>query len=197
MSYRARNMQKTAYTVIQAVLYLLKSHKELDRIQIIKLLYLSDKYHLMHYGRTVTGDEYWARKMGPVGLMAKNILSFDDNRTNSLDGDVLSSVERHLEKFEDSYRSRNQKCDFELLSDSDKRALDFVAGKFGGMGSFALRDYTHKYPEWKKHEHVFRADPKSNPRRKIPQKELFSIIDDQLGLTPADVDQARELFADF
>ena len=47
-----------------------------------------------------------------------------------------------------------------------------------------------------KHEHVFKAEPRSNPRRKIPEIELFSVIDERLGLTKADVEQARELFTD-
>jgi uncharacterized phage-associated protein len=187
-------MQKTALTVIQAILYLLKSHPVLNKIQIIKLLYLADKQHLVHYGRTVTGDEYWAMRMGPVGSAAKDVLSIDENRPNKLSGDILVYAKNHLDEFENSYRSKNRKCEFEMLSDSDKQALDFVVSRFGSMGPFELRDYTHKYPEWKKHESFFKDNP--GQRKRIPQQELFSVIDVQLGITKEDASKARELFAD-
>ncbi len=38
--------------------------------------------------------------------------------------------------------------DLDLLSDSDREALDFVAEKFGHLTTLQLVTQTHKYPEW-------------------------------------------------
>jgi uncharacterized phage-associated protein len=173
---------------------LLKPPRELSKIQIIKLLFLADKYHLLNYGRTTTGDDYWAMRMGPVGSSAKDVLSVEENKLSRLPSEVLEYVKEHLDEFDNSFRAKkNKKCEFEMLSDSDKKALDFAFSKFGTYGPFELRDYTHKYPEWKKHESFFKVNP--NKRKKIPHQELFSVIDnDQLGITKEDAAKAFQLF---
>jgi hypothetical protein len=39
-----------------------------------KLLWLADRYHLRQYGRTITGDTYFALPLGLIPSDAKNIL---------------------------------------------------------------------------------------------------------------------------
>ena len=63
--------------IIQAICYLLSKVNTADKLKLIKLLYLTDKYHIIRYARTVTNDEYWAMDYGPVGSIAKDILGFD------------------------------------------------------------------------------------------------------------------------
>lgn len=64
--------------IIQAVCYILGRIGKANKLKLVKLLYLADKCHLVRYGRTITGDEYWAMDYGPVGSTAKDILGFDE-----------------------------------------------------------------------------------------------------------------------
>ena len=63
--------------IVQALCYFLTKIKRADKLRLVKLLFLADKYHLIHYGRTVTNDEYWAMPLGPVGTTTKDILTLD------------------------------------------------------------------------------------------------------------------------
>lgn len=55
---------------------------------------------------------------------------------------------RHFKKIKESpFEAYELGYSFEMLSESDKEALDFVIEKFGRMKQWELRDYTHKYPE--------------------------------------------------
>src|SRR5207247_4693024 len=52
---------------------------ELTPGKLFKLMFLAEKYHLVHYGRPITGDRYDAMNDGPVpsftyGLFKKQIL---------------------------------------------------------------------------------------------------------------------------
>jgi len=66
------------HTAIETIFYILKKIGPADKIKLIKLVYLADKYHLLRYGRTVTGDEYFAMENGPVASTLKDVLSFND-----------------------------------------------------------------------------------------------------------------------
>ena len=65
---------------------------------------------------------------------------------------------------------------FDMLSESDKEALDFIVEKFGKMGPWKLKDYTHQYPEWYQYEDLFTN--KLTKRERIETKELLSTIKD-------------------
>lgn len=186
-----KNMQDNiALSIVQAVFYLLNHSKGFDKIQIIKLLYLSDKYHLLHYGRTVTGDNYFAMRHGPVGSITKDVLSFNDRMSKR----VIDYFRSLIDEFECNYRSKENNCSFDRLSDSDKEALDFVLKEFGKLNPFQIRDYTHKYPEWKQHDEYLKQNP--GGRKKISQRELFNVIDNRLGITKEQAKEALEIFSD-
>lgn len=48
------------------VLYILEEMGEADFHKIFKILYFADRYHLAHYGRAITNDNYVAMEHGPV-----------------------------------------------------------------------------------------------------------------------------------
>jgi Protein of unknown function (DUF4065) len=47
---------------------------QLTKWRICKLLFLADKLHLLRYGRPITGDAYYAMKLGPVPTNVLNVL---------------------------------------------------------------------------------------------------------------------------
>ena len=64
------NVEKT----LNAVLYISERLKRSDFHKIFKILYFSDREHLMEYGRAITGDTYIAMEYGPVPSNLYDIL---------------------------------------------------------------------------------------------------------------------------
>ncbi len=169
-------------TIIEAIHYILKKIKKADKIKLVKLIYLADKYHLIRYGRTITNDDYYAMEHGPVGMTVKDVLSFDSFNISSKAYKYASSL---LEKIDNTnFRAKTgAKVAFDMLSESDKDALDFTIKTFGRMGQWKLRDYTHQYPEWYQYEDLF--NNRLTRRERIDTKELLSTIDDDILKMPA------------
>ena len=122
-----------------------QSGGEINKLKALKLVYFADRYHLRRYGRPITGDEYLAMPFGPLASGAKDLAEM---------GDFLSDDERAygaqflapVDRF--SFRSAAE-VEARALSESDRTALAWVWEKFGQMD---IADYTHQYPEWKRHE---------------------------------------------
>ncbi len=162
-------------TIIEALYYILSKIKKADKIKLVKLIYLADKYHLIRYGRTITNDDYYAMEHGPVGTTIKDVLSFD---SFGLAKQGVKYASRLLEKSDEKHFTANPsaRVSFDMLSDTDKEALDFVVEEFGRMSSWKLRDYTHQYPEWYQYEDMFKS--KRTKRERIETKELLSTLQD-------------------
>jgi len=52
--------------LVQAIVYFAHHTRSLGKVKLFKLLYLLDFEHFRQTGRSVTGQEYRAWKMGPV-----------------------------------------------------------------------------------------------------------------------------------
>ncbi len=178
-------------TIIEAIYYLLRKLKKADKIKLVKLMYLADKYHLIRYGRTITNDDYYAMEHGPVGATVKDVLSFDHFNIPTKTFKYLSTL---INKDDENHFSVNQdvKITFDMLSDTDKEALDFVFEKFGRMGQWKLRDYTHQYPEWYQYKDLF--ENKLTRRERIETKELLSTLkDDPLSMPRKHVKESEKI----
>lgn len=156
--------------IIEAICYLLVKLKRADKIHLVKLMYLADKYHLMYYGRTVTGDNFVALEHGPAGSRTMDVLEFD----GYVLGNHLNQAKRLFKKGDGHEYLPGGKCptdQLEMLSDSDIEALDFATNNFGRMNKWDVVDYTHTLPEWKKFEKLF----KNNKTRQesIAAKEVL------------------------
>src|SRR5262249_13142313 len=61
---------------LEAVVYLAsKGIPDFDKYKVCKLLFLADKYHLVRYGRPITGDRYYAMPYGPAPTTLLTLLS--------------------------------------------------------------------------------------------------------------------------
>ena len=137
-------MNKVNNSVEQTVYYMLSklAIPSVDKIKLIKLMFMADKYHLLNYGRTITDDNYYAMPHGPVGGKTFNTLNesaFDHNKFF-----ILTDDNKVIKK--------DCKCEFELLSDTDKEAIEKIIEKFGKYETWDLVELTHKYPEWQKYK---------------------------------------------
>ncbi len=195
-----RTLLKTK-KIIQVIHYIVSCLDNIDKIKIIKLIYLADKYHCIHYGRTVTRDDYYAMRLGPVASTVKNVLDLDEISLSSPEYEYATKLIEKSGYDIYSYITKNkEQLDYDMLSESDIEALDFVINCFGNKTNFELSEYTHKYPEWYQHEELFEKQP--NARGDIELFELVSLInnDDPIGegLTSEQIEQSKlMLIGDF
>jgi uncharacterized phage-associated protein len=115
---------------------------EFNYMALLKLAFFADRYHVRHYARPVSGDVYYAMKLGPVPSNLKDIIDVQDyNKDN-----IVKSKE---------YFVKLQSCNIDIsqLSKSDIKAIDFAVEKFGNIGrdAFSIAELTHAYPEWNKY----------------------------------------------
>jgi uncharacterized phage-associated protein len=177
--------------IIQCLWYILSEITTADKLKLVKLTYLADKYHLLRYGRTITNDEYWAMSYGPVGSVVKDILGFDPEFLSN----EYEYAAQKLKKLQNYTFQAVTKCDREdldLLSDTDIECLSFIIEKFGHFSIKDLIDYTHKYPEWSQYKALF--DRKEIRREKIEVHEVVSIIEnDFLSVDPRHIEESRNV----
>lgn len=182
-------------TIVQATYYLLKKLGKAGKIKLIKLLYFADKYHLVHYGRTLTNDTYFAMENGPVGTLTKDVLSLKDSLFSTKD---LEYVKKYIQNIQypkyNLYQVATKDIEeLEMLSETDIEALNFVMKAFGNKSREELSDYSHYYPEWKQYEILLKTQKRS-PEFK-PEELLSLLADDPIarGLTVDHIEHSREI----
>jgi uncharacterized phage-associated protein len=144
---------------VAAVTYLASRNvPELTKGKLCKLVFLADKYHLVRYGRLITGDSYFAVENGPIPSVTLDKL----NDVEQERGERLATLIALDRKFSYPRLSAKETYGIENLSDSDVMALNYVIEKFGKMNWLELRALTHELPAYKKAwEH--RGDAKRVP----------------------------------
>jgi uncharacterized phage-associated protein len=150
---------------LQAIVYLANKNdeKKITRLELMKLLWLADKYHLLKYGRTITNNTYYAMKDGPVPSESMN-----------LSRKVLSSEINKCIEVVDYEISAKTEPELKYFSESDLEVLDFIWNKFGDKDVWELRDLTHEYPEWKRFEEDLK-DPTSPKSYVMEMVDFFNI----------------------
>lgn len=133
---------------VQAINFFARANGgEITKLDVLKLIFFADRYHLRKYGRPITNDQYWAMRFGPVASAVKEMAELD-----SLSGTERHYAERVFEKTNPDHILHSiRPVDEDVFSDSDLEALQYVWSRFGSK-RMNLVNVTHKYPEWKKHE---------------------------------------------
>lgn len=190
--------------VTQTINYLIRKDSlasGINELKIIKLIWASDRYHLRKYARTVSGDDYYAMKNGPVGSMIKDVAEFCDNSYSNLVSDNFPYIGSFI-KFEKNNEyallSSINDVDYKELSKTDIEALDFAWNNFGSFDSNTLIEITHKYPEWKKHEDTITRN--CGGREKINQADFFlnpSVNDDPFEMNHEALINSKKIFLEY
>lgn len=160
-------------------------------LKLIKLIWAADRYHLRKYARTVSGDIYFAMKNGPVASVAKDIAENSDY----LSDDISNYVQAYIKNYNGLISSLGKEEE-DQFSETDVEALEFAWSKFGNMETDAIISFTHKYPEWKKHEHVER----DGGREQMDMIDFFAnaiIKDDPFSLPEDHIENAREIYLEY
>lgn len=167
--------------IIEALAYILSKLGKVDKIHLVKLMYLADKYHIMSYGRTITEDDFYAFPHGPAGSKTIDVLEYDSYVLQEYMGRAKELIEMSNEK-EFKLIEESQINDFEMISESDIEALDFAITNFGKMDKWDVVNYTHDLKEWKQFEQLFKD--KKIKRECISLSDIFINPHDRYFLIP-------------
>lgn len=137
------NMNRGQKKSIQAISYLANKseRRTINKLKLVKLLWIADKYHLIKYGRPILKDRYCAMKFGPVQTEMLDLLKKEN----------IDYINENLIKHQYSLTAIKEPETL-LFSESDLEVLDLVWERFGLIDNFALAELSHYYPEWRKFE---------------------------------------------
>jgi uncharacterized phage-associated protein len=122
-----------------------KNVPELTKYKLCKLLFLADKYHLVKYGRIITGDKYCALPHGPIPSRTLNILNAVISEDLRDEASTVLAGAIELDRGFVNPRFHAQKVlEGEELSQSDILALQRVIDEYGQMGFDELKAITHE-----------------------------------------------------
>lgn len=145
---------------IQAVLWLLGRHGgTLNKLKLVKLLFLADKEHLIRYGRPIVGGQYYAMPHGPASSQLLNHINEAAHKG------VCPFV------LKDNLVLSQTPADKDELSESDIKILDAINQQYGNVHWWALRNLTHLLAEYIKN---WRRKQEGSKRHPIPYEDLFN-----------------------
>ena len=144
-----KDMVRDTRKIVQALNYIACSQlgHTVNCMKAYKLLWLADRYHLRHYGRTISGDVYYALPHGPVPMDAMNVV--EGKPTNLADGSEGVTYIRKCKRYNITSLVAPK---MDVFSVSDKEALDCVIEAYGKKTWTELSDFSHTFPEWKEYE---------------------------------------------
>lgn len=187
-------MPETSFKKATQALNLLARKKDgrINKMKAIKLIYLADRLHLRKYGRLITGDIYWAMKLGPVGSRAKNIAELKE-----VPDEVLAYAKKYIKPTDAKKQSITsiKDPDLNVFSKSDLECLEAVYARFSDKDQFELAELTHQFPEWAKFKHEIMI--KGKKRIKMSYDDFFADPkngDDFFAQRKSDLNQAKEYF---
>lgn len=168
--------------------FALKEGGQINKMKVLKLIYLADRYHLRKYGRLITNDSYFAMSYGPVPSGVKDIAEASDFLGES--ENEYSS--RFVESIENLTLKSINPVDDSVFSESDIEALTFAWEKFGHLAQFKLAELTHYYPEWEKHKKALELDSRIQMNLEDFLNDSASNIEKCFELTEQDRNIRRE-----
>ena len=123
----------------------------INTMKLIKLLYLADRAALSRMGSRLTTDHHVSMKHGPVcsriySLISKDLLdpASDQESMPPFQRAFKLADQHHIELREGGKPQASE------LSKAEREILDAVIESHGHRTQWALRDLTHKFPEWRK-----------------------------------------------
>ena len=132
--------------ILEALIFLIdwsvrNKQRHLTQYDLVKTLFLADRFHLNQYGRPVSFDKYWAMKDGPVPERAYDILKpgFDFESTFGEPTPWVAVHDDRKTHFIKTKRGPNLK----KLSGTDQDALISAINNVLSLSFGQLRSLTH------------------------------------------------------
>ena len=127
---------------IHAILYIANKLMRSDFHKLFKILYFSDREHLITYGRTITGDRYIAMNDGPVPSNIYDIFKAVRGDGFYKDDGTFS---RYFSVSDWDIVRPKIKADTTELSRSDLHFIDECIEKYGNLSWDEIREKSHDY----------------------------------------------------
>lgn len=166
---------------VAAVVYLAsKGLPGLTKYKVCKLLFLADKYHLVRYGRPITGDRLNAMEHGPIPSRTLDILTsvikedFDGWMGDATAKMLAGYLEVQRVYYNPRFRAAQQPP-AGILSDSDMAAIDAIVREHGNKTFEELKAMTHELYAYQK-----AWSERTNNAPIIAYEDLFEEDDDAL-----------------
>ena len=116
-----------------------------DRLKLVKLMYLADRKSLGDRGYSISRDDFYAMNLGPV-LSRTYDLMREEGTVNS----TWNNLIRNIEGVNPTHSLREKDPKLGALSEYDRRVMNEVVETYGHMTSFELVRYVHdNCHEWK------------------------------------------------
>lgn len=154
-----------------------KESGRINKMKAIKLAWAAERTYLRRHGELLTSDHYLAMTYGPVASNIKNLAYLESNF-------LRPEVYDYASKFIDAAADRDfvsiKAPDLEMLPNIGISILDEVYEVFKNLNAFELADFSHFYPEWKKHERLFpknRVTADKDTKAPIDFEDFFKDID--------------------
>ncbi len=160
---------------VQALNYLAQQFGgSLNKMKALKLIWLADRLHVRRYGRSITGDVYFAMPFGPVPSTTRDLV----NSYQSLNEIEAQYGSQYIANIEDKYTfiSLNEP-NLKVFSKTDIEVIDEIVKKFGQLKEFELSDFSHIFPEWTRYESELKA--KNSSRFEIDYHDFFVNVKDE------------------
>lgn len=162
---------------VQALnLFAINNGGKINKMKAIKLIWLADRLHIRMYGRTITGDTYFALQNGPIPSATRDILeksNFVEDIAKDYSSEYISEIDNY--NYESIAPGK-----YNVFSQTDLEVLEIIYKTFGELDHFALSEYSHKFPEWKKFEVAL--NNKISSRFEIEILDFYINVDEKSGL---------------
>ena len=154
---------------------------KISKLICLKIIFLADRYHLRMYGRTVTGDHYVAMQYGPVASDSKRTFEF-----LGIPSFAQKYASSYLNPVDDHDIVSVKVPDLDVFSETDIEAMD-VALKTFSKHKNSIVEFTHGFPEWKKHEEQLQQVKAQN----MDLADFFLDAPPENEYCPADAERVR------
>jgi uncharacterized phage-associated protein len=154
---------------IQTMAYLVGRLESVDKVKLMKLVYLADKRHFLRAGYPITGDRPCALPYGPIPSATMDVL----------DGNVWPDPQAAYQFLHVDDNKVTLKCDpgSHLLSADEKATLDEVLGQYAHTDAWQLVNETHELPEYK--EAMGIAAARGSKAAPIPYESILKYAGDE------------------
>jgi len=125
---------------LQAMAYIVKRLGSVEKVKLMKLMYLADKQHFLREGYPITGDRQCAMPYGPVPSATLDLLNGNWADPN------LALRSLHLN---DNTVMLRHDPGVGTLSAQELATLDEILAQYGDAHRWSLVDALHELPEYK------------------------------------------------
>lgn len=128
---------------LEAMAYIVRRLGRVDKVKLMKLVYIADRENFLRNGYPITGDSLWAMPWGPVS----------SGCLDAVNGQLWPAAQNdRLFEFlhlDDNVVTLKHAPATSLLSTAEKAVLDGVLSQHGATPTWTLVEQTHAYPEYR------------------------------------------------